>query len=42
VVTAFAEALAGGFHSTVEISCIRALRHRDAAINALAVEAASD
>jgi putative two-component system response regulator len=42
VVAAFTRALSSGFTSTVEISCIRALRRRDAAINALALEPATD
>jgi HD-GYP domain-containing protein (c-di-GMP phosphodiesterase class II) len=42
VVDAFTRALSSGFTSTVEVSCIRALRHRDAAINAIAFEAATD
>jgi putative two-component system response regulator len=42
VVDAFTRALSSGFTSTVEVSCIRALRRRDAAINAIALEAATD
>jgi putative two-component system response regulator len=42
VVTAFTRALASGFTGAVEISCIRALRLRDAAINALAADPATD
>jgi putative two-component system response regulator len=42
VVEAFTRALSSGFTSAVEISCIRALRRRDAAMNTLAMEPATD